>query len=295
MRSLLLICFLIYPLLADELVIIKSISSSKKSFVINKGLADDIRHGQESLFSTRDASIAAKVSEVSRHFSIWKMSSPNSSCPFSKDEFVTFNNNIDNVWSQVAKLDYEFKLKEKGLTPLGTIFHSAFIIRGALSKGISESISDTTSSKAVSRKGLQLEVFYSKATRFFERLEWAVGLRYDKESTQIQDPVLTVPTYRYYLMGELTYHFPSFYKSKNNLYISLGFGLGQSQTQIDQQISAGLSKVIPIRLGLITPFSKFCLLAEASIESVSSEEEFSGGETQTSDIVNAKLALGIKF
>lgn len=273
----------------DELIIIQATSTSGKSFVIRKGADEGVSVGQESLFSTKNASFTAVCKEVSRFFSMWTIRDRKGQIPFTKGDYVTYTNNIEAIWSELPKL--QVAPKEE------LVFKESFqwIIRGNYSYGLSESVSDTTENKTGDRIGYQLEVLY--ANRFSVHWEWAVGGRIDRENATLTEPVLDVPTNRYLLTGEIIYHFEKFSKSDNSMYAGLGMGYGLTNTTINEQISTGTAFIIPTaKLGYINKVSPdYSIIFEGAVESLAQKESFEDTTEQTTNIVNTKFSVGVRF
>ncbi len=273
----------------DELVIIQATSTSGKSFVIRNGAEQGVSRGQESLFSTKNASFAAVCTEVSRFFSMWTIKDKRGKIPFHKGDFVTYTNNIDAIWSELPKLQYVPKEE--------LVFKETFqwLIRGNYSYGLSESVSDTTENKTANRIGYQFEVLY--ANRFAVNWEWAVGFRLDRENASLNEPVLDVPTNRYMVTGEFLYHFEKIPNSDNNMYAGVGMAYGITNTTISEQTSTGTAFVVPsLKVGYINRISpQYSLVFEGAVESLAQAESFEDSSEQTTNIVNSKFSIGVRF
>ena len=75
---------------ADELVIVTTISSSKKRFVINQGTNSNIVPNQTRAFSTDNISLMCYAVETSPDHSLWQVQDQNAFIPFLKNQFVQF-------------------------------------------------------------------------------------------------------------------------------------------------------------------------------------------------------------
>ncbi len=273
----------------DELVIVQAISKSRRSFVVRKGTAEGVSTGQESLFSTKDASFTAKAIEVNRFFSLWEVKDKRGTVPFSKNEYVTYTNNIENVWTEIPKL--QLLPKEELVFKQST----QWIARLAYGLTMSEAISDTDEQKTAARSSFQFEALY--ANKVAVHWEWAMGLRLDRDNATLNEPALEVPTSRYLISAELNYHFANFDHSDDNMYIGFGLAYGLSNTTIDESISTGTSLVLPIvKLGYIKRVSPaYALVVEGSFEAIAQSESFKDTEAQTTNIVNSKMSIGVRF
>lgn len=273
----------------DELVPIQAVSTSGKTFVVRKGAENGIAIGQQSLFSTKNTSFTAVVIEVNRFYSLWRLKDNRGAVPFSKGDFVTYTNNIENVWTEIPKLQMapkeELVFKEK----------SFWTLRGNYSLAVSESVSDTDTEKTTDRIGYQLEAVYGR--HFSVHWEWGVGVRLDRENTTIQEPALDIPTNRYMLTGELLYHFPAFERSDDSAYLGIAMAYGLSNTTIDESISTGTTLVLPIvKLGYINRLAaRYSMIFELAVESIAQTEAFADTDEVTTNIINSKASIGVRF
>ena len=280
----------------DELILIQSVSTSGKSFVIRKGAQDGISTGQQSLFSTKNSSFTAVVIEVNRFFSLWRLKDNRGAVPFEKGNYITYTNNIENIWTEIPKL----QLAPKEELVFKESYH--WTLKGNYSlamsesvSGVDENISGTEENKTADRIGYQLEMIYSN--HFTVHWEWGVGLRLDRENTTIQEPALDIPSNRYMLTAELLYHFPNFYQTDNNAYIGIGIAYGISNTTIDESVSTGTTLAMPIvKLGYINQVAaRYSLVFEFSIEALAQNESFADTDEQTTNIINSKASIGVRF
>lgn len=292
-------CFTLGPALYanEELVVIQAVSSSKKTFVLNRGAKDGIARYSESLFSSPDVSLAARAIEVSREHSLWELNDKNATFPFLKDQIVTFNQNRASVWNEIPDVREQIE----GISRSQQMFERyygprhAINARMSLSNTFYESISETDSERAPSRGGLSLEGLY--LFRLNERIEFGGGMRIDREDAVIEDPDLTIPSTRLFAIAEISYHFAQGRESGNNWYTTVGAGIGRSQTEVDEAVSTGLATLLPyVRVGyLFRRGQRMAFQIESSIEAISTQESFIDTKEQTTNLVNAKVGLGIRF
>ncbi len=273
----------------DEVVLIQAVSTTGKTFIIRRGAEEGVSFGQESLFSTKNSSFTARAIEVNRNLSLWKLKDKRGAVPFGKGDYVTYTNNIENVWTEIPKIQLapkeELVFKESG----------SWIIQGSYTLAMSESVSETEVSKTENRVGYQFEFLYAR--RFAVHWEWAAGFRFDRENATIQNPALDVPTNRYLATGQITYHFENLSNSDDNIYLSIAAGYGLSNTTIDEAVSTGTTMALPIvKLGYISVVSpKYSLFYELAAESVAQTESFTDTSEQTTNIVNTKASIGVRF
>jgi hypothetical protein len=284
-----LLVFFQAALFAEELIIIKAVSSSGRSFAISRGSDQGIGLGQTSLFSSEEASFKAKAVSVDKNYSLWQVSDNKAKVPFEKDEFVHFSNSLENIWTQLPKTAFLAK-KELGFKE-----HNVWIVRLNYSYAITESISDTSSDQYDVRSGFQLEALYGR--RFDIDWEIAGGFRYDRETTTLQNPSFTIPTTRMMAVAEGTYHFYRFPASNNSMYFSLGAAYGISNTSISDTTISGTSFAIPVlKVGMIYKNnSRYTWIFEGSFESINSEESFTDGTNVSTSVTNTKFGVGMRF
>ncbi len=289
-----LVLFIIFALTnaaqaADKLVIIQTVSTSKKTFVIRKGFLDGIAIGQESLFTIRSSGVVATATEVNRTMSIWEVNDKRGGVAFEKGEYVTFTNSIENLILELPRLE---KFAEKGLQFKSKSF---WIARGNLSYALSDTVSSTEAETSSTRSGYQLEVLY--VLNFDRSWEFGLGIRRDSEVQKVSEPVLDVPSTRLLGVGELTFKFNEDDSTKNYFYVGAGLGYGLSSTTVDEAVSTGTAFVLPtLRFG----FSKYIsnskwVLLEGAVESIGITESFADGIEQTTTVLNSKFSIGVKF
>lgn len=281
----------------EELVLIDAVSTSRQTFVIQKGFADGMSVGLESLFSTQNASLLARAIEVTRNHSLWQLKERRAVFPFAKGEVITFNKNQSNIWLELPEINQRIARASNKQKELQDIYGlgAQFQIRGNFSNTFYESTTDTDSVRKPERTGYHIEVMYQK--RMFERMEFGAGLRYDSENAIISEPDLTIPSQRIMGIFEVTYHFSDFDGKPSNFYTAAAIGIGRSQTQIDDTVSTGLATVLPsIRLGYIMRRAQgLDFTFDTVVEAISAKESFIDTKEQTTNLVNAKFAVGIRF
>ncbi len=277
-------------LLNNDITIVQSVSTSQKTFVIRRGADSGVTLGQESLFSTKNISLRMKAIEVSRFFSLWKTSDKRARIPFLKNDFINYSSKIDQITLEIPVIN-----KNEIALSRSTQKNHYWIARMALSFTLTESISDIDSNSNSLRNGYQFELY--RPQRLFNRVDWAWGIRYDTEAVILRDSNLQIPTVRLLGMTEFTYNFPTFSKTNNHFYASLGAGIGSSSTNINDEISSGYSIVAPIvRIGFNKAYSHNLLfLIEGTGETISTKEVFENGKEQTTNMLNLKITFGVKF
>lgn len=290
------------PLLArEELVIIQAISSSKKTFVVNKGQTEGVNLDSEAIFSTEDSSIVCRAIEVNRDQSLWKVVNEEGLAPFKKDQFVTYNPSTRNIWSEIPDVkifvDEQTRAraivakKKDGSAGEFNFFH----LRGYFSYTSFESASEIDSESIPNRNGFQVSLMYYR--RYLKNLDIGVGLRWDKEEAVDDTIDITIESARFFVLGELVYHFDKFDGTNNNLFAGLGIGYGTSETTISGTTTSGTASILPYaRFGyLYDTGGSYDYTFETSAESISTTESFEDGDEQTTSLINVKVAIGLRF
>ncbi len=293
----------------DRLVVVQAVSSSKRTLIIQRGMAEGISVGQEAVFATKEVSFLARAIEVTPVFSQWKVATSRGIIPFEKGQVILMGGNPNTIWSAGTTAD---GTESSGsITPALSVntalsrefsdryFRSkrSWIFKGAYTHTISDSVSDTVSSNEISRNGMQGEVVYS--FQMTPSYEFTLGTRIDFENQERKEPALSVPTTRILGTLNLNYHFYHHFQDKNHFYTGATFGLGQSTTTVGEVSSSGYCMILPsVTFGMETGRSsskKYSFITEAVAESINSKESFPNGETQSTNIINAKISFGIKF
>ncbi|PIP92445.1 MAG: hypothetical protein COW00_12440 [Bdellovibrio sp. CG12_big_fil_rev_8_21_14_0_65_39_13] len=273
---------------ADELVVIKAVSSSRKRFVIQKGGIDGVSKGQISVFSNKYATVAAKATEVTHTYSMWVVQDPRASFPFDKDDFIAYSNSVDTMILEIPKMKEDSR-------ELVFRTENRWILRGSYAFGLSQSVSETNTNQITNRTSFQFEGLYSY--KWGPHWEILGGLRIDRDNATQSEPALDIPTQRTMAAAEILYHFDYIRGTENNIYVGTGFAYGKSQTTVEDTVSAGPALVAPIvKIGYQKKLeSGSALLFEAVTESIATSESFTDSEPQTTNVVNAKMSVGYKF
>jgi len=277
----------------DKVVIIKAISSSKKTFLIKLGLNDGIGLDQTALFSNKLTTVSARAIEVASSSSLWEVRDERSVAPFDKNDIVVFTNNLERrpfEIPELSRVEERVAIMEK---KVGRDVDT-FAVRGSLTRAMSESTTDAPAESNPSRQGYQFEVMYLRS--FAERWEYSIGVRYDQEIATLENPSLDIPTTRLLGTFDLLYHFHSDL-SRPHYYAGIGLGYGRSTTDVDGVTSSGTAVILPIaRLGRTFDWmNSLNFFGEVAFESINMTEKFEASDEQTTTIVGGKLSLGIRF
>ena len=277
----------------ELLMVVQTISNSRKTMVLRIGRKSNVRPGMESLVSTDKVSIRVTAVEVGRRYSLWRVSDPAANLPFSRGEFIIYSSSLETITNNVpslkSRLTSEIKRRKK-------VYPSYWAIRGSGSFAPFSTISDIPSDGINGRFGLQAEITYYR--NLARRIDWGLGLRGDLEVALIDEPVnLQVPTIRGFVTFDMLYYFPMLESATTQFYGGLGMGVGPSVTSVDGNNSIGFALCLPaVRLGFSTQMtSSMKLLLEGVAEGVIMQESFDNGDDQSTSVANLKLTIGLTF
>ncbi|MDD4974187.1 MAG: hypothetical protein PHY93_07530 [Bacteriovorax sp.] len=281
----------------EELMVVQTVSTDRRSFVVAKGVKDGVMKGQEIIYANENVSILCKALEVNRNYSLWVPVDRNVNIPFNKEEFVSYNSHaygnvaldiVGDVNNLTPEIDYSVEFKKFRTS-------NNFSLKASFDQGLSQSSSDVSADKNSKRSGYSFALEYN--FRFLPEFEMSAGGRIDNEVYHISSASLDIPTSR--VMGTIaaTYHFIGFSKDKNNFYLTLAAGLGKSTTTVSGDKSSGTVTLLPeARVGYLMPFSKsVAMIFEGSVESLSASETFQDGTSQVTNLLNAKFTIGLRF
>ncbi len=281
----------------EELIVVQTTSTDRQSFVIYKGLKDGISKGQEIIFGNENVSFVCKAVEVNRLYSLWKPVDKNMQIPFNKDDIVSYNSHAYGNVALDIVADYNNLTPTVNFNEIYKKFRSNnnYSTKVSYNSGLSQSSSDVSADKNSTRTGYAFAAEYNY--RFMPVFEMSFGLRIDSENYRLKSPELDIPTNRALITVAMTYHLTSLSQNENNYYLSLGAGIGTSKTIINEAISSGYATILPeARFGYLKPLStKMALIVEGSVESLNSNEKFSNGTQQTTNMINAKISIGLRF
>lgn len=280
----------------EELLVIQTVSTDRRSFVVGKGVKDGITRGMEVIFANDNVSIVCKAREINRNYSLWTPLDANITVPFNKEDIISYNS---HAYGNVA-LDI---VADSSLTPEPDydVLYEKFRTRNnysakvGLNRALSQSSSDVTNDKNSTRTGYTFAVEYNY--RFMPELEMSFGGRIDNEVFRQNNPSLDIPTNRVMATAAVTYHLTTFSKDESNFYISLAAGIGKSTTTVSEEKSSGTVTMLPEgRIGYIMPFSRsVAMIFEGTLEALSATEKFSNSDEQVTNITNIKFNIGLRF
>ncbi len=280
----------------EELIVIQTVSNNRRSFVVAKGIKDGVVKGQEIIFANENVSIVCKASEVNRAYSLWVPVDKTITVPFNKEDIVSSNSTVygnvalDIIGDTNLTLTENFNIAYKKFRTSNN-----FAAKVGLNRGLGQSSSEVSDEKNTARKGYNFAIDYNY--RFLPEFEMSFGARIDNEFYTLVDPELDIPTNRILATISATYHFVNFSDNKNNYYLTIATGIGRSQTTVNDETSSGPVTILPeVKVGFVMPFTKsMAMIIEGSVESISTVETFSDGTEQSTNMMNIKASVGLRF
>jgi hypothetical protein len=272
---------------AFELIMIQSVSSSKKTFVTRNGKRQGIIRGMTGTFTAEDISVLAKAVNVTGNFAQWELINQGAILPFEKGKIVTYYAATEYLWALAPESERRKYIKSE--VPR---IKRSWVFKGALTSGLSESVSDAPATTS-RRGGFLGEVYYERD--IFGPLAFDLGYRYERES--INYPGASLITKRSMLIGDIIYYF-DFYREylKAKFFIAGGIGYGLSNTSTVGLTQSGPVGMLPVvKLGFTLPFNEtWEFISDGAFESLQTSEEQEDGRKQTTTQTNFKFGFGLR-
>lgn len=91
--------FSLFPIGASsyELLVVQTVTTTKRNFVVRKGIKDGVAQGQVSMFSTKNLALLAKATLVQHEFSMWTPVDKNLQVPFMREDFIIYNSSPEGI------------------------------------------------------------------------------------------------------------------------------------------------------------------------------------------------------
>jgi hypothetical protein len=288
-RHLLIITFLMVGLSAHafELIMIQSVSDTKKTFITRNGKRQGIIRGMTGTFTAEDISVLAKAVNVTGNYAQWQLVNQEAILPFEKGKIVTYYAASEYLWALAPESERKKYIKSE--IPLSK---RSLIFKGALTRGLSESVSDAPATNS-SRGGFLGEIYYEKD--FFGPLAFDLGLRYEREV--INYPGASLITVRSLAIADIIYYF-DFFKEylRAKFFVAAGIGYGLSNTTTIGLSQSGPVGMLPaVKLGITLPFNDtWEFVTDGAFESLQTSEEQESGNKQTTTQTNFKFGFGLR-
>jgi hypothetical protein len=273
---------------AFELIMVQAVSETKKTFITRNGKRQGIQIGMTGTFTAEDVSILAKAINVSGNFTQWQIMNTDAIVPFEKGAVITYYPATEYIWALTPESE-----RKKYIKTEIPVARRSFILKGALARGISESVSDAPANTP-RRGGYMGEAYYEQD--LFGGLAFDFGFRYEREVINYTGASLI--TQRNLAIVDLIYYFDSFrdYISGGRFFLAAGMGYGLSNTSTVGLSQSGQVALLPaVKAGLSLPFNEtWEFLTDAAFESLSTREEQESGRIQTTTQTNFKVGFGLR-
>lgn len=272
---------------AFELIMIQGVSSSKRTFVTRNGKRQGLIVGLTGTFTADDVSVLAKVVSVTGNFAQWELVNPDASIPFEKGTIVTYYHATEYIWALAPESE-----RRKYIKSLIPDRRQSWIFKAAISRGISESVSEAPASQT-NRGGVLGELYYEHDLPYNFAVD--IGVRYEREIINYKGASYT--TNRSLLMGDVLYYFDTLRDYiPGKLFIGAGMGYGVSSTKTTGLIQSGVVGILPTaKIGITLPFNQtWEFVMDAGYESIQTKEEQQGGREQTTTQTNFKSGVGLR-
>lgn len=280
--------FLSFTAQAFELIMIQAVSDTKRTFITRNGKRNGIQIGMRGTFTADNFSIIAKVVSVTGNFTQWQILNTDTVVPFEKGTIVTYYPATEYIWALAPESERQKYIKSE--LPQT---RRSWVFKGALTRGLSESVSDAPANTA-KRGGFLGEVYYERD--FYGPLAFDVGIRYEREIINYEGASLT--TTRNLLIADIIYYMNFFreYISGGRFYLAGGLGYGLSNTKTTGLEQSGPVSLLPtVKMGVSLPFNEtWEFLFDGAFESLSTREEQESGRIQTTTQTNFKVGFGLR-
>lgn len=284
-----------------NLVVIQNVANDDQSFVIRKGMADNITKGQISLFSSNSISFTARAISITNEYSQWIVNDKNMKVPFEKGQIVTMNYSPERVWLEIPKIMGDKNYQEMLAKEEAAIqerqfvrYDNRFEIFYGKYQGLSESTALSENNDA-SRVGDSFQFNY--AIPFNQTFQFIAGFRYDNDLVTLLNPAVEQETTRYMATASLKILFNNKWNYRFSYFVLLGAGYGRSETTLQDTVKVGSAMLLPsVGLGLEYKISTTkSLIFKVNFDAIHSNEAFADSADITSDMTALGLSVGYAF
>ena len=272
---------------AFELIMVQAVSDSKKTFITRNGKRQGVMRGMTGTFTAEDISVLAKAINVTGQFTQWELINQEAILPFEKGTIVTYYAATEYLWALTPESERKKYIKSEVPHP-----KSSLVFKGAITRGLSESVSDTPATIS-NRGGFLGEIYYERD--IFGPIAFDVGIRHEREV--INYPGASLITVRSLAIADIIYYFDfmrEYLRAK--FFIAAGMGYGLSNTSTVGLSQSGPVGLLPaVKLGVALPFNDtWEFISDGAFESLQTSEEQESGRKQTTTQTNFKFGFGLR-
>ncbi len=272
---------------AFELVMVQAVSDSKKTFITRNGKRQGLMRGMTGTFTAEDISVLAKAINVTGQFTQWELINQEAILPFEKGTIVTYYAATEYLWALAPESERKKYIKSEVPHPKRSL-----VFKGALTRGLSESVSDTPATTS-NRGGFLGEVYYERDIH--GPLAFDLGIRHEREV--INYPGASLITVRTLAIADIIYYFDFMREYlPGKFFIAAGMGYGLSNTSTVGLSQSGPVGLLPVvKLGMALPFNDtWDFISDGALESLQTSEEQESGRKQTTTQTNFKFGFGLR-
>lgn len=282
-----LLSFLSLSAQAFELIMIQAVSDSKRTFITRNGKRQGVTRGVTGTFTAEDISVLAKAINVTGNFTQWELLNQEARLPFEKGKIVTYYPANEYLWALTTETE-----RKKYIRSEKHFDKRSWVFKGALTRGMSESVSDVAAS-TTQRGGFLGEVYFEKDLS--ESIAFDLGARYEREVVNYTGASLI--TVRSLAIVDIIYYFNFLREYLNGrFYLAGGMGYGMSNTSTVGLSQSGPVALLPVvKLGVALPFNEtWEFLTDGALESFQTSEKQENNRTQTTTQTNFKFGFGLR-
>jgi hypothetical protein len=240
-------------------------------------------------FTAEDISVLARAINVSGNFTQWQLINQDAIIPFEKGTIVTYYPATEYIWALAPESERRKYIKSE--IPRTK---RSWVFKGALSRGLSESVSDAPANTP-KRGGYMGEVYFEKD--LYYNLAFDVGLRYEREVINLEGASFL--TKRSMAIVDLIYYFDGLrdYISGGRFFLGAGLGYVLSNTSTVGLSQSGPVSMLPtVKAGVSLPFNNdnWEFVFDTAFESLNTREEQESGRIQTTTQTNFKVGFGLR-
>lgn len=210
--------------------------------------------------------------------------------PFEKSTIVTYYPATEYIWALAPEKERKKYIKSQ--IPMA---QQSWVFKGALSRGLSESVSDAPANSP-KRGGYMGEVYFEKDIFGGNGLAFDIGIRYERETVNYTGASLV--TKRTMVVGDILYYFNFLrdYINGGRFFLGAGLGYGLSNTSTVGLSQSGPVSLLPtMKLGVSLPFNEtWEFVTDGAFESLNTREEQESGNVQTTTQTNFKFGFGLR-
>jgi hypothetical protein len=272
---------------AFELIMVQAVSDSKRTFITRNGKRQGHIRGMTGTFTAEDVSILAKAVTVTGNFTQWEVLNKEALLPFEKGQILTYYPATEYIWALTPESERRKYIKSEI-----NFLRKSWVFKGALTRGLSESVSDVAATTS-NRGGYMGEIYFEKG--FYDNLAFDLGVRYEREV--VTYPGASLITVRSLAIADILYYFDYLRDYiKGKFYLGAGVGYGLSNTSTVGLSQSGPVSLLPtVKVGLSLPFnSDWDFITDGAFESLQTSEEQQNGRRQTTTQTNFKFGFGLR-